>query len=93
MSETKAKRKRREGPCPETLKARARRAAAIPAVVETGIGILRTGELAAALGVSRQTLYEWRKDGIIPEPDIKVGTITGWSGGAVRELLRPKPAA
>ena len=40
--------------------------------------IVRPAELAAALGVSTVTLWNWRRKGILPEPNAYGPRFIGW---------------
>ena len=46
-----------------------------------------TGEAAAAIGVSRQTLQAWIASGKIDAPEV-IGSTRVWSQGQVDELKR-----
>jgi predicted DNA-binding transcriptional regulator AlpA len=75
--------------CAETERRHARRAAALPQVIKSGVGLVRIGELADMLGVTRQTILEWETKKLLPGAT-RIGNITGWPGAVVRDLLAGK---
>lgn len=65
-----------------------RRAEAIRVALATGEGFLRIHEVAAVLGVTRQTVWDWAspKKGILPRP-VRVGNVTGHPAAVIRDLI------
>ncbi|WP_462150718.1 helix-turn-helix transcriptional regulator [Pseudoalteromonas xiamenensis] len=49
--------------------------------------IVRPAELAATLGVSTVTLWNWRRKGILPEPITFGPRFIGWPSAILNEWL------
>jgi predicted DNA-binding transcriptional regulator AlpA len=49
--------------------------------------IVRPAELAAALSVSTVTLWNWRRNGILPEPITFGPRFIGWPNDVLNEWL------
>lgn len=55
--------------------------------------IYREKDVLALLGVSKATLWRWRREGVFPHP-IQLGPNTvGWRRGDVDEWLASRPVA
>lgn len=44
----------------------------------------------ALVPISTPTIWRWRRNGIYPEPDLKVRATEFWRAGTVRKFLRQK---
>lgn len=61
--------------------------------VDTITGYIRQRELLKILGVSRITLYQWRRSGVFPA-GVRLGpNVLGWRRDLVQEWLDQRPAA
>ena len=54
--------------------------------------LMNTSQLARRLGVSRQTIFRWRRDRLLPEPAYSHGSITLWDAGEIiaDEIILPQ---
>ncbi len=48
-------------------------------------------EVAAYLGLSAQTIRNYAAEGRMPEPDVRIGTIGGWSKATIDEWKANRP--
>lgn len=56
-------------------------------------GYIRQRELLKLLGVSRVTLWTWRRDGAFP-PGVRLGpNVVAWRRDVVQDWLSTRPAA
>jgi predicted DNA-binding transcriptional regulator AlpA len=79
-------------PSPHSIRARElreerRRAALAEALEHGGPALVRGYEAAALLGVSRVTLWEWTRKGILPKPGPG-----GWPARVIRDLIEARGA-
>lgn len=52
--------------------------------------IIRINELADTLGISKVTLWRWRKEGILPKP-IQIGSrVVAWREDTINEWLNER---
>ena len=58
--------------------------------MKTNLNLIRTSELSESLGVSRSTLWRWRRDGVIPEPLCLGPRIIAWKRDEVYDALNIK---
>jgi predicted DNA-binding transcriptional regulator AlpA len=82
-----------KAPDPRTVRTRERRADALRTALQTGVGLVRMYELAALLGVTRQTIHDWYKKGLLPKPIVIGGRVAGFPATVARDLLNGKKAA
>lgn len=54
-------------------------------------GLIRQHELLGLLGMSRVTLWKWRKAGAFPQPVRLVGASVAWRRSDVRAWLESRP--
>lgn len=48
-------------------------------------------DVAAHLGVTVQTLYAYKRDGRLPEPDGHLGQVPWWRPGTIRRWQAQRP--
>lgn len=53
--------------------------------------ILRPADVCAALGISRSTLWKWRKEGRLPAPKLLGPNSIGWEERLLQAHLRDLP--
>ncbi len=71
----------------ETSTKNARRAEALRKALETGVGFIRVFEVAAIIGVSRQSVHEWVQKGKLPKPVRINDQVSGWPAAVIRDLI------
>lgn len=55
----------------------------------SSLKLVRTSELTSLLGISRTSLWAWRKAGTFPSP-VRLGSCVGWILSDVSQYLQEK---
>lgn len=61
--------------------------------VQSGARVVRTTEVMRLLGVSRVTLWAWRRKGLFPVPRRFGPNTIGWSVDEIRAWMESRPNA
>ena len=65
----------------------------IDSPADNRLTILRPADLIRILGVSRPTLWRWRRDNVLPEPIQLASNSVGWRAVDIDRWLDERPKA
>jgi hypothetical protein len=61
-------------------------------IEEHPLRLYRSGALAALFGTDPSTIWRWRKNGTLPPPDAKIGSLEAWTHQLIAGLLGKRGA-